>query len=297
MTSEPALRASRADRLALDARALRPTVVLAAIYVFVWLIAPFVEFIAPAFGGSRPESHAGDVFGLLGDQSALADYFFSSVAFSIILIAAVITVLRWWRIIQFEPTPLRPRAFAVLPWLTTAAFALAVIIGIAATPNPSASLVALQAVAMLGIVFVEEIGWRGVAVVGLRGSRFPEWSVWLITSAGFALMHLLNLVGGADIESTVFQLVFTFLLGTACYLGRRAGGLWLAVAVHFTNNFLQAAAQGSVDSPLFGVVNALALVGQILLLLSLPATIVLLVLEARRARRGVASAGDRADAP
>lgn len=290
MTIPPRTRRSPALPLPLEGRALRPTAPLATVYVLVWLIAPLVLLLAMPFGGKPPEPNASDVFGLLTDQRALADYFFDGPAYEVLVIVAIITVAGWWRVLQFEPTPLRPRAFAIVPWATACAFALTAILGIAATPEPSGSLIVLQVIAMGGIVFQEEIGWRGVVLVGLRGSRVPEWAAWLITSAGFAAMHLLNLISGADLPSTLSQLLFTFVLGTACYLARRAGGLWLAIAVHFTNNFLQMAAQGSAGSPLFGVLNAFAAIGQILLFLSVPATIIVLILEARRARRAAPAA-------
>lgn len=295
MNSAPsALRSTRTSGLE-PVPLYRPTLALAAIYISVWLLGRVVTELGVVFGGTPSEGVAGNVGRLLTDQTALADYFFDKVAYSIIVIVTIISVLRWWRIIQFEPTALRPRIFAVVPWAAAAAFAAATIIGIAVTPEPSASLIVIQLIAMAGFVFVEEIAWRGVALVGLRGSGFPEWAVWLITSAGFSLMHLLNLIKGAGLESTLFQLVFTFILGTACYLGRRAGGLWLAFAVHFTSNFLQAAAQGSGDSPLFGLVNNVAMVGQLLLLLSVPATIIFLILEARRARREAQTAAPSAE--
>lgn len=288
-TVPPALRSTRAGGPG-TSPLLRPTVGLAALFLAVWLVVPMASLLALPFGGSPFGTAAEDPLALLNDAPTLADYFFDGTLMEVTVMIAVISVLRWWHVVQFEPTALRPRGFAVVPWITVAVFGAAAIMSIAVTPNPSISLLSLQVIAMSGIVLIEELGWRGVAVAGLRGSRFPEWSVWLITSAGFSLMHLLNLFAGADFAGTLFQLVFTFFLGTACYLARRVGGLWLAFAVHFVNNFAQAVAGAIYDSPLFELVNNIFIVGQLLLALALPATIILLIVEARRARRQTAAA-------
>ncbi|MFB4349219.1 lysostaphin resistance A-like protein [Microbacterium sp. CR_7] len=262
----------------------RPTIVVAGIFLFVWLIAPYVNRLAPLFGGS-PEEAKGDPLAALQELTPLADLTFDQFAFQVIAVIAFVTVMRWWRLLQHEPHPLRPRFFAALPFGTAAAFVIATVVGIAATPNPNVSLLSLQFLFMVLVAVIEEFGWRGVAVIGLRGSGTPEWLVWLLTSAGFAAMHFLNLFSGAALEDTLGQVVFTFLLGTACYLARRAGGIWLAVGVHLANNYLQVAAAGSAGSQLFDLVNIVAIVGQLLMALALPVTIVVLILEARRERR------------
>ncbi|MEV4736178.1 MULTISPECIES: CPBP family intramembrane glutamic endopeptidase [unclassified Microbacterium] len=283
MTHLPALRPISTAPAAPLAPRLEPVAWIAGVILVVWLLAPGVDRLAPLFGGSAPESV--DIGALFQSVGGGADFLFGQSAFQLIAFAALFTVLGWWRLIQVEPSPLRPIALAVIPALTAFVLLGGAGVGFLANPDPSLALMAMQTVAMLAVATVEEFGWRGVAVVGLRGSRFPEWSVWLLTTSGFALMHLLNIFSGAEVGSTLFQVLYTFFLGTACYLARRAGGIWLAIAVHFGNNLLQVGAQASVESDWFELVNALALAGQILMLLSVPATIVLLVRESRRARR------------
>ncbi|MCM3781149.1 CPBP family intramembrane glutamic endopeptidase [Microbacterium hydrocarbonoxydans] len=290
MTLPPPLRSNARVSTSPDSRPYRPTLTVALIFVFVLVIAPYVNRLAPLFGGSAEEDRSDDPFGALQNLQPLADLLFDDFAFELIAVLAFITVMRWWRLLQFEPYPLRPRAFGALPIATAALFTVATLIGVIATPRPDWRLLALQAAFMLVVAVIEEFCWRGVAVIGLRGSGVPEWLVWLLTSAGFAAMHFLNLFAGADVEGTLGQVVFTFLLGSACYLARRVAGIWLAVAVHFTNNYLQVAASGSAESPLFDLVNATAIGGQALMALALPMTIVVLILEARRTRRASRSA-------
>lgn len=284
MTDPHLPRSARARSARSESGPYRPTIVVAGIYLFVWLIAPYVNRLAPLFGGT-PTVTSDDPLAALEELAPLADLTFDQFAFPAIAVVGFITVMRWWRLLQHEPHPLRPRLFGAIPFVTTTVFAVATVIGIAATPSPDVSLLGMQFLFMALVAVIEEFGWRGVAVIGLRGSGVREWLVWLLTSFGFAAMHFLNLFAGAALDATLGQFVYTFLLGTACYLGRRAGGIWLAVAVHFTNNYLQSAAGGSAGTPLFDLVNGVAVVGQLLLVLSLPATIVLLVLEARRRRR------------
>jgi len=84
-------------------------------------------------------------------------------------------------------------------------------------------------IAALAIGINEEIVARGILLVGLRNSRFAEWTAWLITLVVFSLYHLVNVLGG---DSLV--IVFVVLTGgTLLYVSRRVfNNLFVPIALH-----------------------------------------------------------------
>ena len=84
-------------------------------------------------------------------------------------------------------------------------------------------------VATLAIGVNEEIVTRGILLVGLRNSRVAEWLAWLITVVVFALLHLVNVLGGEGL-SIVFIVVTG---GTLLYVSRRVfGNLLVPIGLH-----------------------------------------------------------------
>ena len=75
----------------------------------------------------------------------------------------------------------------------------------------------LVLIAALAIGANEEIVTRGILLIGLRNSRLDEWKAWLLTVAVFALLHLVNVLGG---DSPAI-LIVTFAGGTLLYVARR----------------------------------------------------------------------------
>jgi membrane protease YdiL (CAAX protease family) len=57
--------------------------------------------------------------------------------------------------------------------------------------------------------------------------------VWFITTAAFALMHLVNALEGQGLAATLQQVAFTFMAGTVFYILRRTTGtlIW-AMLLH-----------------------------------------------------------------
>ena len=93
----------------------------------------------------------------------------------------------------------------------------------------SVSYLLIAAVATLFVGFNEELVYRGLAVVGLRGG-VNEVYVWLFSSLMFALLHAWNVLLGQSVTDTIQQLIFTFLLGSVFYAIRRVtGGLLIPI--------------------------------------------------------------------
>lgn len=73
--------------------------------------------------------------------------------------------------------------------------------------------------------FTEETLFRGIILRSLRTNGRPEaWAV-LITTVWFGLFHLLSLLGGLDIVSTLTQCFLAAASGVVYYLFRRTWGL------------------------------------------------------------------------
>jgi membrane protease YdiL (CAAX protease family) len=142
----------------------------------------------------------------------------------IVLVALVVlvSVLGGWRSVLVEDRPARSW------WGVTVLVAFVVVSALVVlTPTRSDASAYLGALALgtVAVALVEETVFRGALVAGLRRVA-PEWLVWLATCLLFALAHALG-SGGA------FQLVTTFLLGSACSLARRVSGSLIgAVVVH-----------------------------------------------------------------
>lgn len=159
-------------------------------------------------------------------------------------LAVVTTVFGWWRPVLFEPS-VGPRWLWVLPvlFLATAAGPL---LTVDTDRVPAGYWLALAA-GCLGIGVAEELLCRGVLLVGLRGS-LGEVGAFLGATGLFSLLHAVNALFGQSVGTTAFQLVATFLAGSAFYVMRRiGGGLLLPVLVHAAFDFALLAGEGMGD--------------------------------------------------
>lgn len=166
----------------------------------------------------------------------------------VVFLAVVTTVFGWWRPVLREPA-VGPRWLLVLPALYVAT-AVGPLLTVDTDRVPTGYWVAL-AFGCLGVGVAEELLCRGLLLVGLRGS-LGEVGAWLGATALFALLHAVNALFGQSVGATAFQLVATFLAGTAFYVMRRvSGGLLLPVLVHAFFDFGLIAGQGmgTTDSP------------------------------------------------
>lgn len=87
----------------------------------------------------------------------------------------------------------------------------------------------LVLLAALAIGANEEIVTRGITLIGLRNSGVAEWKAWLVTVAVFALLHLVNVLGGGS--PTI--LLVTAAGGTLLYVARRVfNNLFVPIGLH-----------------------------------------------------------------
>lgn len=152
-----------------------------------------------------------------------------SLIISAILLAITTSLLGWWRPALFD----RSRARHKWPIIAPVLMAIAVIVSLASTDWGSYDGAFFGAsVVLLLVGFTEELTTRGLLLTGLR-TRLSEAWVWFVTSALFALMHLLNSVGGQAWETTLQQVGLAFGAGTIFYVLRRVtGSLVWAMILH-----------------------------------------------------------------
>lgn len=199
---------------------------------------------------------------------------------TIIAVLLVVFVRRagWWAPVWHET----PRQRVPRWWWAFPAVYLVVIAGnlsqVDWTQAPSYLVVVAAGTLLVG--FTEELALRGILLTGARGS-WSELPAFFLTCLVFGALHTLNLLHGAPLVPTLIQVAVTSFLGAVYYAIRRAaGGLWLAIALHFLADFALYAAGYSDSSngnpPLWGAM-ALTLLG----VLSIP----LIVSVARQARQ------------
>ncbi|NQX13284.1 CPBP family intramembrane metalloprotease [Microbacteriaceae bacterium VKM Ac-2855] len=143
-----------------------------------------------------------------------------------VLLVITTTVLGWWRPALFDRHP-----SVRWPIIAPILMAVALVFNLISTDFASYDAGFLAAALVIILVgFTEEITTRGLLLTGLR-SRLGEGWVWLLTTALFASMHLLNATSGQALGATLQQVVFTFLAGTIFYILRRVTGtlIWSMV--------------------------------------------------------------------
>ncbi|PZE78223.1 CPBP family intramembrane glutamic endopeptidase [Curtobacterium sp. MCBD17_019] len=173
----------------------------------------------------------------------------------LVVFAVIVTVFGGWRRVLAESASARP-------WWAVVALAAYVLVAVltflAPVRSGAAGYLGALVVAVIAVAVVEELVFRGILVSGLRRAA-PEWVVWLVSTAVFALMHLLN---QGEAAGGLYQVVTTFVLGSACYLARRvAGALWGAVLLHaLSNGILGFRGHAAVGVPPLLVVAATAVI-------------------------------------
>lgn len=146
-----------------------------------------------------------------------------------VLIAVVATLLGWWRPALFEQ--------AVGPkwrWLVPALMIVSIAISLATSDwgIQSVGFITVLLIGTMLVGFSEEMVFRGLTLVGLRGGLSEVW-VWFGTSALFGLVHGVNAFTGQGFAPTVQQIVFAFVFGSVFYVIRRVSGtLILCMVLH-----------------------------------------------------------------
>jgi hypothetical protein len=164
-------------------------------------------------------------------------------------LAITTSLLGWWRPALFER-----QHSTRWPIFVPVLMAVALIVNLASTDWASYDLGFFAAsVVLLLVGFTEEIATRGILLVALR-SRLAEGWVWFISTALFALMHLMNTLDGQAIGPTLQQVGVAFLGGTIFYIVRRTTGtlIW-AMVLHALWDFSTFAVGHGTPGPLAGI--------------------------------------------
>ena len=131
--------------------------------------------------------------------------------------------------IFFERKPFNlSKLYYLLPltWLLVSVFALFNV----DFSSYSTGEILLILVAALVIGINEEVLTRGIMLVGLRNSGIAEWKAWMITLVGFALLHLVNILGGV---ANLSLLLVVITGGAILYVSRRVfNNLFAPIALH-----------------------------------------------------------------
>ncbi|OLF07774.1 hypothetical protein BLA60_25965 [Actinophytocola xinjiangensis] len=147
---------------------------------------------------------------------------------SLVWVALVVTVLRWWRPCLADDRPVRSWVVVVPVVQLVAVVAVTNYGGLA---ERGLGLTALLLVSTLAVGFTEELMFRGLGVTVFRANGFTEGWVALWTTVIFGLAHATNLV--SEGRSALVQVVAAALSGYFFYLvRRRTGGLLVPALVH-----------------------------------------------------------------
>lgn len=177
-----------------------------------------------------------------------------------VFLAVTTTLIGWWRPALFD----RHRSAHRWPIIAPIIMAIAMLTNLGATDWASYDgLFFAASLVLLLVGFTEELTTRGILVVAFRSCLSEVW-VWLLTSALFGLMHLINAVSGQPIGPTLQQVVFAFGAGTVFYVLRRVtGSLVWAMVLHGLWDFSTFALGHGVPGPLSilsGVLEIIAII-------------------------------------
>lgn len=153
---------------------------------------------------------------------------------SAVVMALVTTVLGWWGPVMRED--LRIGGWMrFVPVIVLVAVLAA--IDYSTVFDLDSDMLLWTAAAALLVGFTEELVYRGLALVGFRGG-LSEMGAWFWATIAFSLLHLPNIVAGADVGPTIFQLFAAVAGGTVFYIARRATGtIVMAMVLHMLWDF------------------------------------------------------------
>jgi membrane protease YdiL (CAAX protease family) len=187
----------------------------------------------------------------LASDVASARRSISVLGFALIVSIVVTAFLGWWGPVRREARRLIGWMWFV-PLIMLAAILASFDYGSLMGMEPRELLWIAAAAALVGTI--EELVFRGLVLVGLRGST-SEMSAYVWSTVAFAVFHLSGAVEGAGVATAALQVLVAFIAGTLLYLSRRAAGtIIVPMALHALWNFSAFTSGG--DHPL----SALALV-------------------------------------
>jgi membrane protease YdiL (CAAX protease family) len=147
-----------------------------------------------------------------------------------IYLVVVTTAFGWWKPAMREPR----RVGGGWMWAIPVLLLVGAVLNLTATKWSEIDGVGTYAFWLgLGCVFVgfsEELLTRGIAIVGGRGSMHEKW-VWVFSGVIFAFLHAPNAAFGQSVGTTLFQMVFAFLVGLTYYITRRISGTLIVTMV------------------------------------------------------------------
>jgi membrane protease YdiL (CAAX protease family) len=172
-----------------------------------------------------------------------------SLIIAAILLAITTSLLGWWKPALFD----RKRSVR-WPVIAPILLAVALLLNLVSTDWASYDGAFFAASLVLILVgFTEEITTRGLLLTALRSQLTEGW-VWFLSSALFALMHLINAFTGQALGPTIQQVAFAFLAGTILYILRRVtGSLIWAMVLHGLWDFSTFAVTHGTPGPLAGL--------------------------------------------
>lgn len=151
----------------------------------------------------------------------------------------LVTRLGWWRPVLRDEEPSRRRGRAWIAPVVILFLGVGRFLDDGFASEAGASFLVGVGVTMLLVGLTEELTFRGILLVGARGTLGSERSSFFFSSAMFGLFHLPNMFIGAGVAAALFQVVQTAIIGSALYSLRRASGTLLAcVALHAVYDFL-----------------------------------------------------------
>ncbi|MEL4318253.1 CPBP family intramembrane glutamic endopeptidase [Leifsonia sp. YIM 134122] len=151
-------------------------------------------------------------------------------AIAAVLLAITTSLLGWWRPALFE----RKRSRHTWPIFVPIIMFIAAIANLFTTDWTKFDTSFVLSLVALGLLvgFCEELMSRGLVLTAFR-SRLPEVWVWLLTTALFGGMHLVNAALGAPLTNSLAQAGLAAMSGTAFYILRRTtGSLIWAMLLH-----------------------------------------------------------------
>ena len=149
-----------------------------------------------------------------------------------VLLVVVTTALGWWGPALVQSPRSGPTWALVVPVVLGVAAALGLASIDWSSPKARRVLPAL-ALGCLLVGFAEELGTRGLVLVGARESGWGELAAALLTMVVFSLVHAMNGLFGQSWPQTLAQLGLTFVAGAAFYVTRMTtGSLVVAMLLH-----------------------------------------------------------------
>ena len=152
-----------------------------------------------------------------------------------ILGAALLTGLRWWRVVGFR-APAEPRDL-LLYWLPCALVLVNLASGVALGFAQLGVGRVAYFVAMTGLLgFVEEVFFRGLILRALAPHGL--WRAALVSAVLFGVAHALNALSGANPFAIALQIGYALAIGFGfAAVTLRTGILWPLVLIHALIDF------------------------------------------------------------